>query len=78
MVLSATQKTAFMEDGAHMDIPHDMVSQLQKKGSSSFLTLLTLTSTRLRRLIIIYISQRKGLMILTQELLQEKKILHLL
>ena len=32
MVLSATQKTAFMEDGAHMGIPHDTVSQLQKKG----------------------------------------------
>ena len=32
MVLSATQTTAFMEDGAHMGITHDTGAQLQNKG----------------------------------------------
>ena len=34
MVLSATHKTVFMEDGSHMGIPHDTFDQLQNEGIS--------------------------------------------
>ena len=34
ILLSATQTTAFMEDGSQMSIPHDTVDKLKNKGIS--------------------------------------------